>query len=516
MTNMDIQMLPDVDVVELDNGFRALLVERASLPVVASVLWYQVGSRDEHTGETGVSHFLEHMMFKGTDVFGKGEIDLQTSKMGGSNNAFTDTDSTAYYFSMASDRWETVLEIEASRMRGCLLDPAEFESEKKVVLEELAMGEDEPWRPLYQTCEALMFQTHSYHHPVIGYKEELERLGPDGMRAYYQRNYGPNRACLTVVGAIDKKRTRARIQELFGDIPRADDRKVPIREPEQLGERRATLRTPHSVTRMCMGFPTCRMGERDDYALDLIAHDLGNSKNSRLYKRLVVKDQTVTDVSVLNEARQDPGGFFVLCELHPGADHRKVEKAIHEEIEALTREGVAERDLKRIRIQIRSSFLFQDETALDMAMKLARFEAGTEKGYATLADVLPTYDSMQRRELRDIAAKYLQPDRATVVWGVPAAAAEPSRKAKKATKRKTKKVAVKAKPAKAASAAKKAAKKKAAAKKAAKKKAAKKAAPKKKAAKKSVPKKSVAKKATRKPAAKKRAGKKSNPGRKKS
>lgn len=449
MSDTDIQMLPDVEVVELDNGFRALLVERKALPLVASVLWYQVGSRDEQTGETGVSHFLEHMMFKGTDQFGKGEIDLQTSKMGGSNNAWTDTDSTAYYFSLASDRWETALEIEASRMRGCLLDPAEFASEKKVVLEELAMGEDEPWRPLYQVCEGLMFQTHSYHHPIIGYREELERLTPEGMRAYYERHYGPNRACLTVVGAIDKARTKKRIKELFGGIPRAAERTASIREPEQVGERRAIVRTPHSVTRLCLGYPTCRMGERDDYALDLIAHDLGNSKNSRLYRRLVLKDRTVADVSVLNEVRQDPGGFFVLCELHPGADPDKVEKAIAEEIEALKAEGVAERDLKRIRTQIRSSFLFQDETALDLAMKLARFEAGTDKGYATLADVLPTYESLKKGELRDVANKYLQPDRATVVWGMPKA--EPAKRASAPKKRKAKKVPVKqaAKPAKA-------------------------------------------------------------------
>lgn len=434
MRNIEIQMLPDVDVVELDNGFRAILVERGPLPVVASVLWYQVGSRDERTGETGVSHFLEHMMFKGTDAFGKGQIDLQTSKMGGSNNAFTDTDSTAYYFSMAADRWETALEIEASRMRGCLLDPEEFTSEKSVVLEELAMGEDEPWRPLYQAAESLMYQTHPYHHPVIGYKEELERLTPDGMRAYYERHYGPNRACLTVVGAIDKKRTRARIKELFGGISPVEERKVAIREPEPPGERRATLQTPHSVSRLCLAFPTCRMGERDDYALDLIAHDLGNSKNSRLYRRLVVKDQVVSDVSVMNETRQDPGGFYVLCELHPGVDMHKVEKAIWEEIAALTQEGVAERDIKRIRAQIRSSFLFQDETALDMAMKLARFEAGTATGYRTLETVLPTYDSLKRAELREVAAKYLRLERASIVWAVPIAKAEPA--ARKATSRK--------------------------------------------------------------------------------
>ena len=420
--NEDIEMLPDVDVVELGNGFRALLVERRALPVVATVCWYQVGSRDERTGETGLSHFLEHMMFKGTDKFGKGQIDQQTSKMGGSNNAFTDTDSTAYYFSLAADRWETALEIEASRMRGCLLDPAEFQSEKSVVLEELAMGEDEPWRPLYQAVESTMFQVHPYHHPVIGYREELERLTVADMRGYYERHYGPNRACLTVAGAIDRDRTRARIEELFGGMPRVEDRAVARSEPPPRGQRRVTLKTPHSVVRMCIGFPTCRMGERDDYALDLLAHDLGNSKSSRLYRRLVVKDRAVTDVSALNEVRQDPGGFFIMCELHPGVSPEKVEQAIREEVAAMVEEGVAAKDLRRIRTQIESSFLFQDETVLDLAMKLARFEAGTTEGYRTLANVLPTYASMKRKELREVAAKYFQFDRATIAWAIPAAA----------------------------------------------------------------------------------------------
>lgn len=420
-STVESSLLPDVEVVELENGFRALLVERGPLPVVASLLWYRVGSRDERTGETGVSHFLEHMMFKGTDRFPKGQIDLQTSKMGGSNNAFTDNDSTAYYFAMAADRWETALEIEASRMRDCLLDPQEFASEKNVVLEELAMGEDDPWRPLYQTTESLLYQVHPYHHPVIGYREDLERLSAERMRDYYRRHYGPNRAFLVVVGAIDRQRTATRIRELFGDLPRAVDRDQPLREPVPQGERRAVLRTPHSVTRLCIGFPTCRMGERDDYALDLIAHDLGNSKNSRLYRRLVLDDELVTEVSVMNETRQDPGSLFVLCELRDGASPSRVEAAIREEIGNLVEQGVAKKDLQRIRAQIRASFLFQDESVLDMAMKVARFEAGTPDGFRTLATVLPTYDSLTQKELREVAAKYLDGNRAAVVWAVPAA-----------------------------------------------------------------------------------------------
>ena len=406
--------------VRLDNGFRALLAPRTTLPVVASVLWYQVGSRDERTGETGVSHFLEHMMFKGTDRFAKGQIDLLTSKMGGSNNAFTDNDSTAYYFSLAADRWETALEIEQSRMRDCLLDPAEFASEKNVVLEELAMGEDEPWRPLYQVAESLMYQVHPYHHPVIGYREDLERLTVRGMRGYYERNYGPNRAFLVVVGAIDVAATARRIKELFGKLPRCEERQAPLHEPAPKGERRAVMHTPHSVARMCIGFMTCRMGDRDDYALDVLAHDLGNSKNSRLYRRLVLDEQLVNDVSVMNETRQDPGGFFVLCELHPGIAPERVERAIRDEVAAMVKSGVADRDLKRIRTQIRSSFLFQDEAVLDLAMKLGRFEAGTPAGFRTLGDVLPTYDSLTQQELREVAGRYLDFDRAVVVWALPA------------------------------------------------------------------------------------------------
>ncbi|MGE3171608.1 MAG: insulinase family protein [Planctomycetota bacterium] len=421
--------LPDVEELRLDNGFRALLAPRRSLPVVASVLWYEVGSRDERTGESGVSHFLEHMMFKGTDRYGKGQIDLLTSKMGGSNNAFTDNDGTAYYFALAADRWETALEIERSRMRGCLLDPQEFASEKNVVLEELAMGEDDPWRPVYQAAEALLYQVHPYHNPVIGYREDLERLPVDGMRAYYDRNYGPNRAFLVVAGDIDTARTAARIQELFGDLPAsAAPRAGVLAEPAPVGERRAVLRTPHAVARLCMAWPTARAGERSDYALDVLAHDLGVGKNSRLYRRLVLEEELVTDVSAINETRLDPGALFVLCELRDGADIDEVERIVREEVEGLIRTGVGKKDLARIRAQIRASFLFQDETALDHALKLARFEALTPDGWRTLANVLPTYDSLTTGELREVATRFLLPARLVTVQAVPAPEAPAGRK----------------------------------------------------------------------------------------
>ena len=237
-------MTHPVHEVELDNGFRALLVERHNLPVVATSLWYGVGARDEHTGESGLSHFLEHMMFKGTSRFAKGEIDLLTSKMGGANNAFTDHDNTVYHFSLPAEKWETALEIEADRMRGCALDPDEFTAEKSVVLEELAMGLDDPWQSLFQSVETLAYQRHPYHRPVIGWREELERVSAAEMRDYYERHYGANRAFFVIAGAIDAQRTEARLQELFGSQPSATERGPVVAEPTFEGERRAVVHAP--------------------------------------------------------------------------------------------------------------------------------------------------------------------------------------------------------------------------------------------------------------------------------
>jgi zinc protease len=447
--------LERVEEVVLENGFKALLAPRRALPVVASVLWYRVGSRDERTGETGLSHFLEHMMFKGTDVYPKGHIDLLTAKMGGSNNAFTDTDGTAYYFSLASDRWETALEIEASRMRSCLLDAQEFASEKNVVLEELAMGEDDPWRPIYQAAEALLYQVHPYHHPVIGYRQDLEQLSVDGMRGYYARHYGPNRAFLVVAGDIDVRRTADRIRELFGSMPAsAITRTQALAEPQPLGERRAVVHTPHAVARLCIAYPTTRAGERDDYVLDLLAHELGLGKNSLLYRRLVLRDESVTDVSVIHESRLDPGALFVLADLREGADLAAVEQAVREEVDGLMRRGVRKESLARIRAQIRASFLFQDESALGHALKLARFEALTPGGYRTLDSVLPTYESIKPEEMRQAAARYFAPQRSVVIHAVPGRSdvdaspvVKPSRAGKKAQKPKSAKSAKSAKPA---------------------------------------------------------------------
>ncbi len=413
-------MLPEVHEVHLDNGFRALLAARHTLPVVASMLWYRVGSRDEVAGETGLSHFLEHMMFKGTDKYRKGEIDLLTSRMGGSNNAFTDNDVTAYYFSLAADRWETALEIEASRMRDCLLDEEEFAAEKQVVLEELAMGEDDPWRSLYHTAESLVFQVHPYHHPIIGWRGDLERLPVQTMRDYYQRNYGPDRGFLVVLGDIDVPRTESRIRELFGPIQATGlPRRDVLQEPPARGERRCIFKFPGQITRMAAAFRTCRVGEDDDFVLDVLSTVLGTGRSSRLYKRLVLEEELVTEVWVMNETRCDPGVFWITGELREHADPVRVEAVLREEIDKIVSRGVTAGELKRARAQLRSGFLFEDETARDAAMKIGRFEAMSVKGYRQLADVPRVFDTVTNAGLRQVAARYLRADAWNIAWSLP-------------------------------------------------------------------------------------------------
>jgi len=231
---------------QLENGMKVLLIERHFDPVVAVMLWYKVGARNELEREAGVSHFLEHMMFKGSARYAKGAIDRITTTLGGTNNAFTTADHTAYWFEFASDRWESALEVEADRMRALLLDPAEFEAEKQVVLEELAQGEDDPWRVLSQEVQSALFPRHPYRRPVIGYADTLKALRVSEMRDYYERFYHPGNAVLVVSGDFEPARALATVQRLLGSIPagkpyaEADAFRAPAEA--QRGEQRLTLR----------------------------------------------------------------------------------------------------------------------------------------------------------------------------------------------------------------------------------------------------------------------------------
>jgi zinc protease len=405
----------------LENGLRVLLAERHLDPVVAVMLWYRAGARNETEKEAGVSHFLEHMMFKGSARHGKGAIDRITTTLGGTNNAFTTADHTAYWFEFASDRWESALEVEADRMRALLLDPSEFEAEKQVVLEELAQGEDDPWRVLSQEVQSALFQRHPYRRPVIGYADTLKALHVREMRDYYERFYHPGNAVLVVCGDFEPARALETVQRHLGSIPagtpyaEADPFRAPAAAPR--GEQRLTLRWDDAASRLCSAWPTVALGTDEDCMLDLVSTLLTGGRLSRLYRRLVIEERCATSISTHNDTRVESGCFWLFAECAQGAKPEKLERLIDAEFARLSREPVAKAELVRAKRIIAAGEAHDAESVSDLAEDLGEFAIDADWRLA-----LRTLERIQRtsaEELRGAAAKLLVPGRRVVGWCLP-------------------------------------------------------------------------------------------------
>ena len=436
----------------LDNGLRVLLAERHRDPVVSVILFYRVGAVDEREAEAGVSHFLEHMMFKGTPRFGKGSIDRRTAMLGGQNNAFTGYDHTGYWYEFSSDRWEEALVLESDRMRHLLLDPAEFASEREVVLEELAMGEDEPWRVLGRRVEARLFGRHPYGRPIIGFPDTLRGMTPESMRAHYRRFYHPRNATLLICGDVIPNEAFARAQAHFGSLgldaepgrraPGAR-RNAPAREPgldpaptpvdaltprrslrppaeEPFGEQRLEMRWPDPAKRLCMAWRAAPAGTPDDYALDLIVVLLTSGRNSRLQRRLVLDGALATSVSAYNDSRVEDGAFWLQAQCRDGVEPSVLEAAIDAELARLAAEGPSDAELDRARRMLKASEAHDAETTSDLAEELGSWAIDVDWTHAL--DGGERHAAVQAAAVRDVAQRLLQPARRVVGWCLPAPA----------------------------------------------------------------------------------------------
>ncbi|MBI4445816.1 MAG: insulinase family protein [Acidobacteria bacterium] len=397
----------------LPNGLTILAREDHSVPIVTTMIWYRVGSRCEKAGSTGISHLLEHMMFKGTRRFAKGEIDYITARNGGTSNAFTSKDYSAYFFSFASDRWRQALEIEASRMRDCLLDPEEFNLEKEVVLEELKMDLDTPWEALRKEVELCSFERHPYRYPVIGNYEDVERLSVDQLRRYYQQFYCPANAILVLVGDFETDEALRRIEDLFG--PLTDQaRPQPWVEPEEFrpGLKRVEVRKPSNVTRLLIALPSPPVSRSEHHCVDLLDNTLAEGKLGRLYQRLVEKERLVSVVTTEFNQTLDPYLFYIRAELQENADPVRVERVIFEEIENLRQTRLGKEELERARNQSLIQFLEDFETSLGQALQLGMMETLEHFEYWSLyAERLL---ALSAEDVRAAAEQLWTPEYATV------------------------------------------------------------------------------------------------------
>jgi zinc protease len=416
-------LIRGVQKTVLPNGLTVITKEQHDKPVVATMLWYRVGSRNEELGQTGKSHFLEHMLFKGTEKYGKGDIDLLTLKNGGSNNAFTWLDFTAYYFTFASDRWQAALEIEADRMRNTIFAEEEFEAEKQVVEEELRIGLDGPWEALENEVWATAFRQHPYHWPTVGWLDDLESATGADMKAYYDKWYHPRNAMLVIVGDFDTEAVLARVEALFAAIPAGPPAQpLHIKEPPQRGEKRVVVKKETPVERLLIGFHAPAVAHPDAYVMQVIEAILSTGRSARLYQRLVERDQSVTSASASFHDHIDPSLFYFKAEIKPGFAMRDVEQAILDELERLKNEPVAEAELDKARRQIEADLVMSHEEPLQQAMLLGQFETiasderipAEARGYRYLDTLIARIRAVNAADVRRVAGHYFTADNRTV------------------------------------------------------------------------------------------------------
>src|SRR5437879_1346977 len=403
----------DVRRTVLDNGFVVLTKEVHTSPIVTSMIWYRVGSRNEELGQTGKSHFLEHMLFKGTDRFKKGEIDLITLKNGGGNNAFTSHDFTAYYFNFASDRWDVALEIEADRMTSCAFDPEEFEAEKKVVIEELKTGLDSPWGLLLQEEEAVAFKVHPYRNPIVGWLQDVERATAEEQQAYYRRYYHPNNAVLVLAGDFDTEQVLAKVTRAFGAIPSGPrPPKMVLQEPPQRGERRLVVRWRSKVPRLAIAYHAPQIAHPDSYALQVLGVLLSEGKASRLYQRLVEREQSVTFVSAEYGEAKDPTLFHIRAEARGDHSVEEIETSIYHELGRIARGEVNQHELDRAKHQMEAHFILSRERTLDQAILLGQIE--TLYGIDYIDSYLQRINAVATTDVAVTCRRYLNDESRTV------------------------------------------------------------------------------------------------------
>ncbi|MCB1057203.1 MAG: insulinase family protein [Acidobacteria bacterium] len=383
----------EVRVESLDNGLEVCLLHNPQAPIVTCALWYRVGARDETPAEAGAAHFLEHMMFKGSASYGPGEIDRRTQALGGSNNAFTSHDSTAYYFNFSGDRWQEALAIEADRMRGLTLDPDEVDSERQVILEELSMYEDEPWDALEQQVHAALFPGHPFGRPVIGTRESLRGMGHDELASFHRRFYRPDNAVLVLAGDIPGDALE-RVAERFAAIPggaeaRPELEPVPVLEAWVRVERRAG-----DVARLCLATPAPDAHDPDYAALRLLVAVLSSGRASRLHRHLVEERQSCLWVAAQVAEAPTMGFLSIALEVVPGVEPAEVETEVSKALAELVERPPTAVELDRARRLLLADWVFAHERvhqqALAAGFALSLFDLGhTRRWLQRALDMTP-------------------------------------------------------------------------------------------------------------------------------
>jgi zinc protease len=391
----------------LDNGLRVLLLEDHRSPIVTFQTWYRVGSRNEQRGHTGLAHFLEHLMFKGTPTYGLGQFARLVEQNGGQDNAFTSQDVTSYYVNIVADKLDLVVDLEADRMQNLLLDPKEIDSERQVVIEERrTRTEDDPNGFLGEEVGALAFRAHPYGQPIIGWMDDLKRITPEELRAFYKTYYVPNNALVVAVGAFKAPALLETIKARFGRIPRgAAPPPVTAVEPVQNGPRRVVVRKEAQLPIVYLAYPVPNQTSADAPALEVLSTVLSSGRSSRLYRSLIYDRQLALDAGGdYSWFSFDANLFWFWATAMPGQTPETLEAELLGEMAKLEKEPVTDVELQRVRNQIEAAFVFQEDSVHRRASLLARFEL--VGGYAQKEQYLQRIRAVTAADVQRVARAY--------------------------------------------------------------------------------------------------------------
>jgi len=404
----------------LSNGLKVILLENPKAPLVTFQVWYRVGSRNEELGKTGLSHVLEHMMFKGTEKVSGEEFSRIVEENGGNFNAFTSYDTTAYFENLSSDRIQVAIDLESDRMRNLVLRQQDFQTERMVVVEERRLRtEDNPQAFLLEQMMAKAFQIHPYRWPIIGWMDDLSRLTLDDLKSYYRTYYNPVNAFIVVVGDFKKDELLPRIEKAFGAYARGvvpDQDKV--KDPPQVGERRILVKKEAQIPFLVMGYHVPNLRDPDSYVLEVIATILSGGKSSRFYQSLVRDKKLVLSADAENSLlSRDPSLFYISADLLPGKEVAEVEKALDQEVERLQKEPVGEKELEKAKNQLEAAFIYGQDSLYYQTMLLGQHEISLD--WRAIDRYLPSIRRVSADDIQKVAKRYLVPDNRTVGILVP-------------------------------------------------------------------------------------------------
>ncbi len=402
----------------LQNGMTILLKEVHSAPVITWIVMYRIGSRNERTGITGISHWVEHMMFKGTDRFPAGQLDQLIDKMGGQWNAFTSQDYTGYYETMPADKIELALELEADRMVNARFDRDEVESERTVIISERGMYENQPTFWLSEETTAAAFRVHGYHHEIIGDLADLQTMTRDDLYSHYKSHYVPNNAVGVVVGAFDSEEMLKKIREHFEPIPAGPEPVLFNRpEPPQQGERRVQVIRPSNTAFVEIAYHAPPSMHRDWFALRVLdavltgpGGGIGN-KTSRLYQALVERELAVNIYGGVRESI-DPYLYDFTIIVRDGQTPQACEAAFDDVINDVLQNGITADELAKAHKQIRAAFAYSTERVTSQAFAYARAE--NFDSYKWVDDYPERVEAVTLGDVHDAARRYLRPSNRTV------------------------------------------------------------------------------------------------------